>query len=100
LLLYPIFRKYSKLERDAFNKINHFFRVIKSFILFDRLLKNCLNSISSYINFIEINKLKEEISIINSRELSLFNMYRDVRVKLSGVPDSLEIKTTVKGIIQ
>jgi hypothetical protein len=59
-----------------------------------------MNSISSYINFIEIQKLKEEINIIKSRELSLFNMYRDVRVKLSGIPDSLEIKTEVKGIIQ
>ena len=54
--------------------------------------------LESYFNAFRIKDLEREISGINI--LPLLNMYRNIRLELSGNPESLEVKTTVKGIIQ
>jgi hypothetical protein len=57
-----------------------------------------LNSILSCLNSLKIQKLKDEIKYLNV--LPLLNMYRNIRQELSENSTALEVKTTVKGLIQ
>jgi hypothetical protein len=48
----------------------------------------------------DIPDLESKLLNLKNFENSFLNDYRNLRDKLSGVPDALEIKTSVKGLIQ
>jgi len=91
--------------------INTFYRYLKLFIRLSRITSKLINICSielNYKNIIDVNsiirnKSKEnnyfdyKIKSINS---NLINIYRSIRVNLSGNPQALEVKTKVKGLIQ
>jgi len=93
--------KYSKWlsnKNPAMIKVQKFFQEIKSIIKYERILFGIINKLLSLFNKLKIKQIKKEISGLNT--LPLLNMYRNIRWELSGNPESLEVKTTVKGLIQ
>jgi len=93
--------KYSKwlsLKNPAMIKVQKFFQEIKLWIKYERILFGIIQQLLSFFNNLKIKKLKAEISGLNT--LPLLNMYRNIRKELSKDPIALEVKTTVKGLIQ
>lgn len=81
-------------------QVQRFFRLIKCFIKYERILFGIINHLLSLFSYYKVKQLKGEISALKTKTLPLFNMYRNIRQELCGNPESLEVKTTVHGIIQ